>query len=59
MQSMSPVGNGGTTVNTGNVNISVNGAKSPAATGKEVKKVMKNLGQDIDRYQAGVGASEQ
>lgn len=59
MTSIGGGGQGGTTVNTGNVNINVNGAKNPRATGKEVQRVMKNLGKDVDRYAAGVGASEQ
>lgn len=53
------VGKGGTVVNTGDVKINVNGAKNPGATGKEIKKVMRALGKDVDRAQSGVGASEQ
>jgi TP901 family phage tail tape measure protein len=59
MSSLPGVGRGGTTVNTGAVNIKIDGAKNPKATGKEVKKVLKALGKDVDRVQASVGASEQ
>ena len=59
MSSLPGVGKGGTTVNTGAVNIKIDGSKNPKATAKEVKKVVKSLAKDVDRVQASVGASEQ
>lgn len=58
MSRMGGVGRGGTTVNTGPVNIRVDGSKDTRRTGQEIKKVMRELGRDIDRESTTVGASE-